>query len=135
MLTLPTGRSRQSEKRQPVPAGAVTATAIALSDVYCWFSKRNPFARTSTTIVRPFPAEHGSRLRQPTILLPVPSGRLDLLAANSEKVSRRDLPQVVLRDLVRPLASPLSEIAFRKCLQTPGDPPKQKSPMPDRASS
>jgi hypothetical protein len=57
--------------------------------------------------------------------LPVPSGRLDLLAADGEKVSRRDLPQVgVLRDLVRPLACTCGEITFRQCLQPPRNPPK-----------
>jgi hypothetical protein len=62
--------------------------------------------------------------------LPVPSRRLHRLAADTEKVSRRDLPQVgILRDLVRPRTRPRRQIAFRQCLQPPSDSPKQVFPV------
>src|ERR1035437_6548129 len=79
----------------------------------------------------PLPAEHRSRQRQSVILLPVPSLRLNRLATDAKKVSRRDLPQVgILHDLVRPRTCPLREIPFRQRLQPPGNPPEQMLPMP-----
>ena len=78
----------------------------------------------------PLPAEHRPRQRKAAILLPVPSRRLNRLATDAKKVSRRDLPQVgILRDLVRPRTCPLREITFRQCLQPPCNSPEQMLPM------
>jgi hypothetical protein len=79
----------------------------------------------------PLPAEHRPRGRKAAIFLSVPSRRFHRLAADCEKVSGRDLPQVgILRDLVRSRMCPFREIAFGQCLQPPGNSPKKMLPMP-----
>src|ERR1035441_7252747 len=81
----------------------------------------------------PLPAEQNARQRQTAIRLPpIPVGGccLDALPAHGQEVSRRDRSQAgILRDLVRPPASPFGEISFGQGLQTPGNPPEQMFPV------
>src|ERR1035437_6410606 len=132
MFPLPTSGPRQSEKREPVPARTCDRNRDRAERGVLLVLKTEPLRKdfNQNCPPSPFPAEHGSWQRQPTILLPVPSRRLHCLAADVKKVSRRDLPQVgILRDLVRARTCPLREITFRQCLQPPGNPPEQMFPM------
>jgi hypothetical protein len=121
------------KKARPFQRVPVTATANraerGVLPVLITKSFRQDLNQNSSSF--PLPAEHSSWQRQPAILLPVPSGCLDHLGADAKKVSRRDHSQIgVLRDLVRPFASPLGEIAFDQSLQPPSNPPKHMSPVP-----
>jgi hypothetical protein len=82
-----------------------------------------------------FPFTGQDRARQGYAAIQFPaitlSRRLDALATDAQKVSRRECSQVgVLGDLERTRTRPLGEISFGQSLQSPGDPPEQLFPVP-----